>query len=490
MVDVLRLAHDHVDLFLLVADAGALEHGRVVDAHEREQLLHEFRDLVFEIARLLIHGLVRGIDVVVGRARGHGVHVEGPEVLVDAVADRLQVRLSCGVRDLLRIRLCVAAVVGIDERDMVDLQAVEEFLQVLVAHAARIRHEPIDLRAVGEVVREAAADQVVAVDGLAHADERGLVELRAPHRHHGQCRVVLAADNLLDAVGRRVTRLLDIGPLLLDDTEALTRRPVRVPTALVACVAVRLVEHGLHRARAVDAPEADTRLERAVVFVPEGHELGQREDEHAVEVPEAEADAVDERIVCERAQVVVEMPAEPLLGRVLPAHLVGIDERHALPERVHGALRVQAVEEIARDLVVARGEVHEPGPGDVEDLLHVGVDRRVLLSVVCIGHARRAVRPARLMPLDRLQHEALAVGVARLHEILVREHARLVVAYLVPSHSSNLLGTSSAPPVNGDSYTMSRGLYTRFVLTKYLSASMPWSSTLTGLSRSALSSHT
>ena len=99
-------------------------------------------------------------------------------------------------------------------------------------------------------------------------------------------------------VGRCVTRLLDIRPLLLDGIEALTRRPVRVLTALVACVAVCLVEHDLHRARAVDAPEADTCLERAVVFVPKGHEFGQREDEHAVEVPEAEANAVDERIVC------------------------------------------------------------------------------------------------------------------------------------------------------------------------------------------------
>ena len=369
---------------------------------------------------------------------------------------------------------------------MVDLQAVEELLQVLVAHAARIRHEPVDLRAVGEVVRETAADEVVAVDRLAHADERRLVQPRTPHRHHGQRRVVLAADHLLDAVGRRIARLLDIGPLPLDGLEALVRGPVRVPAAPVARVAVGLVQHGLHGARPVDAPEADARPERAVEFVPERAELGQREHEHAVEVPEAEAHAVDERVVRERAQVVVEMPAEPLLGRVLLADLVDIDERHALAERVHGALGVQAVEEIARDPVVARGEVHEPRAGDVEDLLHVRVDRDVFLAVVRIGDACRAVRPAGLMPLDRLQHEALAVGVARLHEVLVREHVRLVV----PSHSANLLGPSSASPPNGDSYTISRGLYTRFVFTKYLSASMPWSSTLTGLSWSALSSHT
>ena len=184
------------------------------------------------------------------------------------------------------------------------------------------------------------------------------------------------------------------------------------------------------------------------------------------------------------------MLAELLLGLVFLAHLVDIDERHTLAERVHGALGVQAVEEIARDLVVARGEIDELGPGDVEHLLHVCVDSRVLLAVVCIGHACRAVRLARFVPLDRLQYEALAVGVASLHEILVREHARLVVAYLVPYHNANLLGPSSAPPANGDSYTISLGLYTRFVLTKYLSASIPWSSTLTGLSWSALSSHT
>ena len=210
--------------------------------------------------------------------------------------------------------------------------------------------------------------------------------------------------------------------------------------ALETRVAVGLIEHGLHRARAVDTPEADAGLECAVVFVPKGHELCQREHEHAVEVPEAEAHAVDERIVCERAQVVVEMLAELLLGLVLLAHLVDIDERHALAERVHRALGVQAVKEIAGDLVVARGEIDELGPGDVEDLLHIGIDRRVLLAVVRIGHARHAVRLARLMALDRLQYETLAVGVARLHEILIREHARLVVAYLVPSHSANLLG--------------------------------------------------
>ena len=184
------------------------------------------------------------------------------------------------------------------------------------------------------------------------------------------------------------------------------------------------------------------------------------------------------------------MLAELLLGLVFLAHLVDIDERHTLAERVHRALGIEAVEEIASNLVVACGEVHELRACDVEDLLHVRIDRRVLLAVIRIGHKCRAVRLTRLMPLDRLQYEAFAVGVARLHEILVREHARLVVAYLVPSHNANLLGPSSAPPVNGDSYTMSRGLYTRLVFTKYLSASMPWSSTLTGLSWSALSSHT
>ena len=131
---------------------------------------------------------------------------------------------------------------------MVDLQTGEELLQVGVAHAACVRHEPIDLRAVGEVIREAAADQVVAVDRLAHTHQRRLVELRAPHRHHGQRRVVLTADHLLDAVDGRIARLLDIGPLLLDDIEALARDAVRILAALETRIAVGLVEHGLHRA--------------------------------------------------------------------------------------------------------------------------------------------------------------------------------------------------------------------------------------------------
>ena len=310
----------------MIADAGALEHRCVVDTHEGEQLLHELGDLVLEVTRLLVHRLVSRIDVVVGRACRHGVHIEGAEVLVDAVADRLQVRLACRVWDLLGICLRIAAVIGVDECDMVDLQAVEELLQILVAHTACIRHEPVDLRAVSEVVREAAADQVVAVDRLAHTDQGRLVELRAPHRHHRQRRVVLAADHLLDAVGRRVARLLDIGPLLLDDIEALVCGAVRILAALVSSIAVGLVEHGLHRARLVDTPEADACLECAVVFVPKGHELCQREHEHAVEVPEAEANAVDERVIRERTQVVVEMLAELLLGFVLLAHLVDIGE--------------------------------------------------------------------------------------------------------------------------------------------------------------------
>ena len=356
--------------------------------------------------------------MVVGRARRHRVHVERPEVLVYVGLELGEDLLARRVGDLLGVGCRRSTVVGVDVGDVGQLQAVAEARQVGVAHAARVLDYPVDLGAVLHVVRQAALDEVVRVDALAHADERALVRVRAPDGHDRQARVVLPVHCELEPVCRHLGVGLLVGALALLGRAEAPAVGARCPEARVA---VLLVEDGGQRVVGVEPPEADARHERARVLVPDRAELARAEDVHVVEVPEREGHAVDERVDAYLLHVVVEPVPKLGLGHVL-ARLAHAHEGDALAQRVHDALDVEPLEAVARDAQAARGEVAHLPAVDGEQHAREVADRLVSLAEVVVRAHRVAVHLAALVALDRRLDERRRRP--RLDELLVGDYGR------------------------------------------------------------------
>ena len=239
---------------------------------------------------------------------------------------------------------------------------------------------------------------------------------RSPHRDYGQSAVVLFAHHLCGAVRWDVAVRGLVRLLASFVHRELGAAVVWLP---VGRVAVLLVQDGCHGLLLRKLPPSYASPQLARVLVPERHELGHLEDVHPVQIPEAVALAVDARVIRRFLHVVVEVPSKGKLGLVL-ALLVGLQERHAVPERVHDPLGVEAVEEVAGNLVVAGGEILKLGSAQVEDGLHVLVDCGVSLLVVQIRFHCGLVDLTRPVHLYGVPDEPVSLLLWNLLEVLER----------------------------------------------------------------------
>ena len=135
-------------------------------------------------------------------------------------------------------------------------------MNVLAAHAAVVFNQPVDLRAVAQIIGEAAVDKIIAVDRLPVANKRALPKAAAPQRHDGQRAVILLADDFRAHVCRGAALTLLVCAFFRLRLELLRG---------LACItrkAVLLVEHRLNGLVLVKPPVAHARAQRAGRFIP------------------------------------------------------------------------------------------------------------------------------------------------------------------------------------------------------------------------------
>ena len=233
--------------------------------------------MALELVGLLIHRLVPSVDVVVRGPCGHGMHVQGAEILVHVVLQLLEHGFSRLVRDFLRIRRDFRAVLRVGCRHMRQQQPVAKLLQVLVVHPAGVFHDPVDFGAILDGVGEAGLDEVVGVHALAQPNERALVRVASPNR------VVLLIHGKLQAVRWHFRVCGLVWALAL-----WAYLQIVASLGIEGRVAVLLVKNRVQRPRRVQAPEADASHQRARSLVPNRRELRGREHVDVVEVPEWE----------------------------------------------------------------------------------------------------------------------------------------------------------------------------------------------------------
>ena len=113
---------------------------------------------------------------------------------------------------------------------------------------------------------------------------------------------------------------------------------------------------------------------------------------------------MDESVDAYLLHVVVKAVAKLGLGGVFPA-LAHVNERDALAKRVHAALHVQTLEQVARQAQLGRGEVLElRAVQAVEHGAELG-DRLVALAEIAVGAAGVLVHLAGPVTLDALLDE-------------------------------------------------------------------------------------
>ena len=348
--------------------------------------------------------------MVIGRACRDGMHIQAAVILIDLRPEGIDQRGSCGGGDFLRIRRDVA-VIRIHDRDMVELDPVTEPGEGSVILSQRVADDPIDFRAILQIIRKSALDQVIRVNLGSHSDQIALPVLASPERHNRDRDVIAFADHFV-RVNAVMRNLLFIAALrlILDQIQALAAGP-----CAVLGISVRFIDH--HRDGPflpIQRPEPEPGLQRTVKLIEQRTELRHLEEVHVIEIPHQIGNPVQPCVIGCIIKHRVEIRAQPVLRAVL-------GEAHAVAQGIRHPLRDQPMQEIAGDPVVGRREVHHLLPGGVVEPAHELHDRDIALRFVFVRVQRDLIFRAGLVFVDRRFDEVqLLALLLRVYIILIR----------------------------------------------------------------------
>ena len=275
--------------------------------------------------------------MVVGAVRTDAMHVQTAEVFIHPGVEQLQQSLPGRHRDLGGVGGDLSALAGVCACNVVQIQLDKELLQLVIGHAVEVLAQPVNLRAVLQVVAEAGHHQIGVVNVGFQTHKGALVQVGAPQRHNGKSAVVFALHAFQTAAGcgdgHALVCLLFYG--LLHHIADFAFR--------VLGKAVQLVQDIVHIRVRVQPPEAHTCLQKACFFIVQGRELGQLENHQMVVVPEAKALAVDQGEISGFLDLLVKVLPQPVLVHAI------VRKDNAVSEGVGRPLLVEPPEKIALD---------------------------------------------------------------------------------------------------------------------------------------------
>nr|DAJ97915.1 MAG TPA: hypothetical protein [Caudoviricetes sp.] len=386
---------DHrCDLFSCVGDFAAVKcRHSVVKASQCADLPDERLYLRLEVVCVLVQRFIGCIQMVVGAVRADTMHIKTAEVLIHPGVEQLQKSLPGRHRDLGGVGGDLAALAGVCACNVVQIQLDKELLQLGIGHAVKVLAQPVNLRKVLQVVAEAGHHQIGVVDVGFQAHKGALVQVGTPQRHNGKSAVVFSLHAFQPAAG------CGDGHALVCLLRRCLLHHISDFAFRVLGEAVQLVQDIVHIRVRIQPPEAHTRLQKACLFIVQGREFGQLENNQMVAVPEAKTLAVDQGEISGLLDLLVKVLPQPVLVHAI------VRKDHAVSEGVGCPLLVEPPENITLDHIgvwgVLLGVFGQAFQHQSVSLCEA-FSPRVFLGIVQVGVQRHLVRSGTAV----LLHEA------------------------------------------------------------------------------------